>query len=150
MYDKDFWIPNSWPHRSIISPPAPFLHYSHTSHDLQNTWFEVRWIRDIINKQIFSEFHRSALVVYRLEAQLLIPMGIQNSPRFKTQFTHVNNTYGNHFYQWHVISIFLDLKTLVFAMFGLKKKTARPQNKVFSRPPICENAILRCGNAIFR
>ena len=59
-------------------------------------------------------------------------------------------TYGNHIYQIYVFSIFLDLKTLGFTMFGLKKKTARPQNKVCSRPPICENAILRCGNAIFR
>ena len=56
----------------------------------------------------------------------------------------------NHIYRMYVLPQFLDLKTLVFAMFGLKKKTARPQNKVFSRPPICENAILRCGNAIFR
>ena len=45
----------------------------------------------------------------------------------------------------HVFFQIFGLENFGFRDVWFEEKTARPQNKVFSRPPICENAILRCG-----
>ena len=151
MYDKDFWIPNSWPHWSIISPPAPFLHYSHTSHDLRNTWFQVRWIHDILTKQISLWFHISDSVAEWSEAQLLKRAKILGMVHASNPSPHRGKYfYDDHVCRTHPFPNFWTWKLWFARCLVWRKKLQGLKKNVFSRPPICENAILRCGNAIFR